>query len=85
MREKLIELIIEYFGVGNEHTYTMNSLTDHLIENGVIFPVRCEYCDWYREEGGGICVNPKCGKSYYGCRVSAQHFCAYGEPKESEE
>ena len=45
--------------------------------------VRCEKCDWYREDGS-ICVNPKCGKSYYGCRVPEQHFCSYGERRSDE-
>lgn len=38
--------------------------------------VRCAKCDWY---DAGICVNPKCTKSWYGCRVQEQHFCSYGE------
>lgn len=59
-------------------------LADYLIENGATIPVKCGECDWYRKDGG-ICVNPKCGKSFYGCRVLEQHFCSYGEPKESEE
>lgn len=45
--------------------------------------VRCEKCDWYREDGG-ICVNPKCGQSWYGCRVPEQHFCSYGERRSDE-
>jgi hypothetical protein len=49
-----------------------------------VLVVRCKDCDWYREEDGGICVNPKCTKSYYGCRVPEQHFCSYGEWWESE-
>ena len=45
--------------------------------------VRCEKCDWYREDGG-ICVNPKCGQSWYGCRVPEQHFCSYGERRSDD-
>ena len=41
--------------------------------------VRCKDCDWYRKHEGGICVNPKCGKSWYGCPVPPEHFCSYGE------
>lgn len=40
--------------------------------------VRCVKCAWYREEEH-ICVNPRCTKSYYGCRVRQDHFCSYGE------
>ncbi len=46
--------------------------------------VRCKDCDWYRKHEGGICVNPKCGKSWYGCPVPAEHFCSYGERREGE-
>ena len=46
--------------------------------------VRCKDCDWYREHEGSICVNPKCGKSWYGCPVPPEHFCSYGERKDNE-
>ena len=46
--------------------------------------VRCKFCDWYREDGS-ICVNPHCGKSFYGCRVREDHFCSYGERKNESE
>lgn len=46
--------------------------------------VRCEKCCWYQEEDGGICVNPKCTKSYYGCRVPPRHFCSYGERRAAD-
>lgn len=45
--------------------------------------VRCKDCDWYREDGS-ICVNPKCGKSWYGCPVPPEHFCSYGERRGGE-
>ena len=41
--------------------------------------VHCQNCDWYREHEDSICVNPKCGKSWYGCPVPPEHFCSYGE------
>lgn len=46
--------------------------------------VRCNSCDWYRKHEGGICVNPKCVKSWYGCQVPSEHFCSYGERREGE-
>ena len=46
--------------------------------------VRCKNCDWYREHEDSICVNPKCGKSWYGCPVPPEHFCSYGERREGE-
>ena len=46
--------------------------------------VHCQNCDWYREHEDSICVNPKCGKSWYGCPVPPEHFCSYGERREGE-
>ena len=46
--------------------------------------VRCNNCDWYRKHEGGICVNPKCVQSWYGCPVPSEHFCSYGERREGE-
>ena len=46
--------------------------------------VRCKDCDWYRPHEGSICVNPHCCKSFYGCRVRADHFCSYGERRNDE-
>lgn len=59
-------------------------MADHLIANNVVPVVRCKDCDWYRKHEGGICVNPKCVKSWYGCPVSAEHFCSYGERRHDE-
>ena len=46
--------------------------------------VRCKDCDWYIEHEGGICLNPKCEKNWYGCHVPPEHFCSYGERREGE-
>lgn len=43
--------------------------------------VRCKDCAYYREENG-YCMNPHCGKSYYGCPVRENHYCSFGERKE---
>lgn len=48
----------------------------------VIQVVRCKNCNWYRDEG--LCMNPHCGKSWYGCPVRPDHFCSYGERKEPD-
>ena len=40
--------------------------------------VRCKDCDWH-SESDGVCTNPKCGKSWYGCPVPDEHYCSYGE------
>lgn len=39
--------------------------------------VRCRDCDW--NDRDGRCMNPKCGKSWYGCPVPNKHYCSYGE------
>lgn len=41
--------------------------------------VRCKDCSWRDAEGD--CLNPKCGKSWYGCHVPDEHYCSYGERK----
>ena len=91
MREKLIELIGQVQDCGCDVTDVVsmnyvenNVLADHLIANGVTIQVRCKDCDWYRQHEDSICVNPKCGKSWYGCPVPPEHFCSYGERREGE-
>lgn len=42
--------------------------------------VRCRDCNWGDKDG--CCMNPKCGKSWYGCPVPDEHFCSYGERRE---
>ena len=44
--------------------------------------VRCKDCDCHRKDG--VCVNPHCTKSWYGCLVPPSHFCSYGERREGE-
>lgn len=46
--------------------------------------VRCNDCDWYRDDGS-VCVNPKCGKSWYGCRVPQEHYCSFGNRRTTNE
>ena len=79
------ERFVEYFGdwyteEGTEIGYVgpIKDLVFRMPAADVVEVVRCKDCDWYREDGG-ICVNAKCSKSYYGCRVREQHFCSYGE------
>ena len=43
--------------------------------------VRCKDCDWY---DGRVCVNAKCVKSWYGCRVSQEHYCSFGERRATD-
>ena len=87
-REKLIALLENRRCEASEVCGSMNNgfgawYADHLIANDVVPVVRCKACDWYREDGS-ICVNPHCGKSFYGCRVRQDHFCSYGERKDNE-
>ncbi len=43
--------------------------------------VRCKDCSF--GYGDLICTNPKCVKSWCGCPVSPEHFCSYGERRET--
>ncbi len=79
-REKLIELLGDKLIFGRGILY---EVADHLIANNVVLVVRCKDCDWYRKHEGGICVNPKCVKSWYGCPVPAEHFCSCGERRDN--
>ena len=49
--------------------------------------VYCKDCAWYTKndpEYKGICVNPHCGKSFYGCPVRDDHYCSFGERRNDE-
>lgn len=58
-----------------------------IIENfptaDVVEVVRCKDCAWHDDEDN-VCVNSRCSKSYYGCRVPREHFCSYGEKRDEE-
>lgn len=77
MREKLIELLIDEIPIMGGTTF--ESLADHLIENGVVIPVRCWECKFAREPyiGGLYCQ----GKH----EVDPDHYCRDGKPKEKDE
>ena len=86
---KLIELLEDRRCEASEVCGSMNNgfgawYADHLIANDVVPVVRCKDCDWYRPHEDGICVNPHCTKSFYGCRVRTDHFCSYGERKDND-
>ena len=44
----------------------------------VVEVVRCKDCAYYREENG-YCMNPHCGKSYYGTPTRKDQYCGFGE------
>lgn len=58
-----------------------------LIENAptvdAVPVTRCRDCSWHDDDG--CCLNPKCGKSWYGCPVNSNHYCSYGERKVRQE
>ena len=84
----LVELIKRFCGCltinESQPPYGFENLAEYLISNGVAIPIQCKDCDWFREQDGGICVNPKATKSFYGCPVPEDHFCSYGEPRKDE-
>lgn len=64
----------------NEVEWTTNKVLawiDHAPTVDAIIPVRCKDCTWRDVEDD--CLNPKCGKSWYGCPVPDEHYCSYGE------
>ena len=86
-REKLIELIDYWVEcVDLTHWYSEEldeSLADHLIEEGVTLPVRCEECKHGDRRFSGLCLNEKCcvkvdGKTY-ATEIHEGRFCSYGE------
>lgn len=68
----------EYYIGYNNGLFMAQSI---VLKRDFIEVVRCKNCDWYRQHEDSICVNPKCGKSWYGCPVPPEHFCSYGERK----
>jgi hypothetical protein len=96
MREKLIKLIASgrikcfdtecyncEYGDGNPNC--LNQLiADHLIENGVVIPVRCGECK-HRDEDGDICYYHSSFGDDKICYTYPDGYCSYGKPKESEE
>lgn len=72
-RETLIELIKR-----NPYAKTTDSITDHLIANGVIIPVRCKDCKhWVVSDDVGYCDNPDGLDNY----ARPNDFCSYGKLK----
>lgn len=76
---RLIELIEQAgdMALSKHIPLTADMIAKHLIRNGVEIPVRCKDCYW--NDRDGRCMNPKCGKSWYGCPVPDDHYCSYGE------
>ena len=74
---------IHYFDEQNKNDVWLTLDIECLIKDqptvDAVEVVRCKNCDWYRKHENSICVNPKCGKSWYGCPVPPMHFCSYGE------
>ena len=86
MKEKLMKILSVPI-YPHELADPTEAVADYLLDNDVVPVVRCKNCDWYKEDECthcGICVNPKCGKSWYGCPVPAEHFCSYGERRARE-
>lgn len=58
--------------------HDMSLCCEDFVDSSQFAPVvRCKDCAWYDEQS--CCVNPHCTKSYYGCRMSQDNFCSYGE------
>ena len=78
-KEKLIELVRNLRGKITAW-HTAEDIADHLIANGVTFPVRCKDCRFFVYRNNGI----------HGCYLTfvdgykLDDFCSCGERKENE-
>lgn len=50
-------------------------------KDGLAKVVRCKDCTYYKSNNG-ICSNPLCTTSFFGCPVRKEHYCSYGIRKE---
>lgn len=78
-REKLIEIINNFFGVDAAY-FGVNPLdfAIHLIANGVEIPVRCKDCDFAYEGSYGLMC------AAWNARTDYDMFCGNGERKDNE-
>jgi hypothetical protein len=85
MREKLFYLMTDSkcpaFFLNNEQVL---ALADHLIENGVVIPVRCRECK-HRDEDGDICYYHSSFGDDKICYTYPDGYCSYGKPREKDE
>ena len=82
MRKKLIDLIIEAKRTDPETGQFTEYLTDYLIKNGIVIPVRCWECRKRKTEECGMNLKTA---YYYHSWEDDEDYCSYGEPNESEE
>lgn len=77
MREKLAEVIDDYFGVDSAYFgVDKYQLADHIIANGVTIPVRCKNCKFLHDKG-------YCTKITGLTRIKPDDFCSFGERKDN--
>lgn len=86
MREKLINLINESgacfycFPLGDLGEQQAAKIADHLIDNGIVIPVRCEDCRYLIDRDNNT----------YGCyrlfmeNCEPRDFCPYGKRRNEE-
>jgi hypothetical protein len=84
------DMLCRHFKILYEHAqtnglYNHAKLYDRVVRfvvdaptEDVVEVVRCKDCTYYREENG-FCMNPHCGKSYYGTPVRENQYCSFGE------
>ena len=76
MREKLIELIRREVSPP-----FAERIADHLIEGGVVIPVRCKDCKHWHEDTLSCDFTPH-SKYYERPNWYEEDFCSYGERKD---
>jgi hypothetical protein len=73
IRKKLIDLLDDFPVQMEWHDNA--ELANYLFSNGIVIPVRCKDCKWYRPP---FCLLND-NKHGYLNHVLPEHFCAYGE------
>ena len=92
MREKLRTLIGQVQDCGCDVTDVVelnhvenDVLVDWLIQNGVVIPVRCKECEYWKKirEGRGLCKHPTftLEDDTIDPLMEADDFCSYGEKR----
>ena len=77
-REKLIEAIadfLKYLPWGQVSSHTAEELADCLLTEGVIIPVPCKECRYYKSEGS------YCG--FWGECRHPEHYCGEGDREDN--
>lgn len=71
--------MVEHYGRDLETDMACKRFMD---KDGFAKVVKCKDCTYYKANNG-ICSNPLCTTSFFGCPVKEEHYCSYGKRKEN--